>query len=457
MQLELLDSFDVPTIAMPPRSRLVSLAPQGVGTANCESLISYLVRLAGAHVVRPNVLVKNIIVPLTDISLDTSMFSFCCKFSRTINSYMYYARTFSCAIQKLTLQRNLDLLTLLPWADLFDPKGSGLLRDHVAICPECLEAWSKDEQDIYYPTIWYLRAVRFCSAHGCLLEEVCSSCGQRQNFIAHHAALGYCSHCGAWLGKSGQRTTEKPVAAEISDHDRFMISAVEQMIASNGEAANFATHTNLLNRIQHYSQVLADGNIFALEQLLGFSRGAINSWVAKESRPRVDRFLELCYRLRTMPVQFLSDEVTSDAAVVSQGVRKHNPTHKTKASRETLLGIRRQLESILEGDDLVSQPAVAKALGVKLRFLLYHFPDLCSAIAQKRRARIAALAKEKRDVRVQKAKAVAEQMLTDLRPISRRKLSRALETEGLSFADAEVRGAALLVLTEHLTSCKKSP
>src|SRR5260370_42584393 len=52
------------SIALPERSTLYAPAPIGVGTAGCESLTSYLARLAEAHCVYPGVLLQQMIVPL---------------------------------------------------------------------------------------------------------------------------------------------------------------------------------------------------------------------------------------------------------------------------------------------------------------------------------------------------------------------------------------------------------
>ena len=54
-------SIALPT--MPARSRLYSLAPMGVGSAQVESVTSYVMRLANAHAVFPGTLVRAEISP----------------------------------------------------------------------------------------------------------------------------------------------------------------------------------------------------------------------------------------------------------------------------------------------------------------------------------------------------------------------------------------------------------
>lgn len=452
MQLELLESFDTPSLEMPARSKLVSLRPQAIGTPYCEGLISYITRLAYAHMIGPQHLVQKIIAPIADIHLETSMINFSHGSARTINSYMRYADRFSDAITTLTQQEGLKNLTLLPWRDLLDPKGSGLLREYVAVCPKCLDQFSAAKAEIYYPLIWYLRAARICIKHHCRLEDTCPSCGKCQIFVGRYPTLGYCTHCGAWLGTSAasERTTSQ--MDEISVRDTFMTAAIEEMIAYNSTAEQFVSHKLLVDRVDKYCQHLTSGKLYQFGKYLGFSQHSIASWKTKMVRPRLDTFLELCFRLGQMPLDFLTAEIPADLAYSVKEFPKVPTRKKPKVSQDTLEMIRKRLEKILEGVDHPSQPVIAKTIGVKISFLLYHFPELCRAIADKRRKMISNHTMLKRAAKIEKAKAITESMFTELRPISRRKIGSAMEKEGLTFADRETRRAALEVLSDHQPS-----
>jgi hypothetical protein len=58
------DLWDLTPTKPPPRSRLYSLQPMGLGTSRVESLTSYLTRLAQAHTVSLRTLVKREVFPL---------------------------------------------------------------------------------------------------------------------------------------------------------------------------------------------------------------------------------------------------------------------------------------------------------------------------------------------------------------------------------------------------------
>ena len=56
--LEIYESCDLEKPKFPPRSRLYSLEPVGMGTPHVESLTSYIARLAEAHCVTPRILIE---------------------------------------------------------------------------------------------------------------------------------------------------------------------------------------------------------------------------------------------------------------------------------------------------------------------------------------------------------------------------------------------------------------
>lgn len=448
MQLELLQSFDSPSPSIPPRSKLVSLKPRERGTAYAEGLISYLTRLAGAHVVRPNVLMKDVILPIAEIHLETGSCSFNEDYSRTINSYVVYASKVSCAIEALTLQSDLRELTFLPWGDLLDPKGVMLLRDHVGVCRQCLDEFEKEEDGIYYPLVWYVRLAKICSKHQRWLEEECPRCCKKQSFVAHHAMLGYCTHCGAWLGTSVANVAAGP-SAVITARDSFLVSALEQMIGHNSVAGTIATNKRFVGRLSLYIQSLTGGNIRAFEKRLGFNQDVVLSWLTRGTRPRIDRFLELCFRLGQTPIQFLTADIPADFAS-GVGSFELPPAIRAKPrSKEELRAIEAALKLIADGPDAQNRIDVAASLGVTPRFLVHHFPELASAISEKWRRNLAVRTARKRAEKIRRAKAVIEKMFVQLRPISRRAIWAALEHDGLTFADRDIRQAVRAVIEEH--------
>ena len=53
------DSWDLAPATIPPRSRLHSIVPIGIGTPFVESLTGYMIRLAASHAVRVSDLIEH--------------------------------------------------------------------------------------------------------------------------------------------------------------------------------------------------------------------------------------------------------------------------------------------------------------------------------------------------------------------------------------------------------------
>lgn len=196
---------------MPPRSRLYSLQPIGLGTPYTESLSSYLQRLAQHHHLRPWQLYTYELVPLIEneeylLSIDTNKTSIKQTFLSTkttpsnlsvINGRKYITMAIVSALEKLTGRDDLRCLTLVTWFYLFNSYHCPLKQVY-AWCPHCYQIWKEQEETIYIPLLWLLKDVIFCPLHHIRLENICPFCHQK---MLNFCQPGYCSHCENWLGQ----------------------------------------------------------------------------------------------------------------------------------------------------------------------------------------------------------------------------------------------------------------
>jgi TniQ len=110
--------------ALPPRSRLYSLEPIGIGTPQTESLTSYISRLAAAHSVRVRDLVIGELLPhmrrlhFADSSHADLFSAFWRSETRALNGTCSLARRMVHALEEKTGRRDVRFLTLLTWSDV---------------------------------------------------------------------------------------------------------------------------------------------------------------------------------------------------------------------------------------------------------------------------------------------------------------------------------------------------
>src|SRR5438105_3941147 len=108
---------NTPRTELPPRSRLYSLVPIGIGTPIVECLTSYINRLAWSYRIGPQILVADEIIPHLSKSYYFQSFphlisNFCHQDALNINSVGEATIDWFTTIEKLTQRSGLQKLTL---------------------------------------------------------------------------------------------------------------------------------------------------------------------------------------------------------------------------------------------------------------------------------------------------------------------------------------------------------
>lgn len=195
---------------IPPRSRLAHLPPIAVGTLFAESLNSYTLRLAQAHVVTPRILVTKLIAPemlkygYPPKGCHKRIQNLFTPASRLVKGNEVdgiTATAFIQALESLTLRQDISRLSLLHNASALI--AGGRLRRLQAWCPLCLESWQQHQRTIFHPLIWLLQELSICPQHTFQrLIESCPYCQHSFPPLAPNLQPGFCPRCHHWLGSS---------------------------------------------------------------------------------------------------------------------------------------------------------------------------------------------------------------------------------------------------------------
>ena len=221
----LFESWDCRPATVPPRSRLYSLKPIGIGTPFVESLTGYVSRLADAHAVSVGNLVGRELSlvgskpthpfgPFVPRVQNAGSHGFCG--TRSANGLGEIAKRWVVALERGTLQRDLRFLTLLPFEGVFS-KGR-IFRRTRAWCSACYAHWRCTGATVYEPLLWTMRLVTICPRHSQPLDEVCPNCGERMKPLGAYARPGHCSKCLQWLAAEDTSVAPTP-PAQKSDAD----------------------------------------------------------------------------------------------------------------------------------------------------------------------------------------------------------------------------------------------
>lgn len=454
MPHETLELFDITPPRTSARSKLILVDPMGKGTPLVEALTSLLVRTANAHVVRPTILFNRIVLPITKIELYKYSGKFFNGDAGTMNSYLKYSRETVTALEALTLTKDLDRLTLMPWKPILNRTGAGALRKYLGFCPRCLDAWRREGSKIYYPLAWHLRSVRYCPTHEVPLLDRCPHCNHHQSILGQHNVLGHCTGCGHWLGApsapcSGQSTD----SVALTPRERFHQDAVLEMLEMSADPAFSVSHQQFLERLRAHIDILCGGMVRTFGRRFGFS-SVVGNWFDGKN-PRLDLFLEMCHRLQRTPRAFLFGEIPQDFGEGLPEIASPITIQRKSLTAQEIQAIESGLTAILGSAEAITQLEAAKRLGMTRRHLNYRFPDLATKISQKHKAKVREDALAKLERKRQVAREVTIELMSHPRSISRRKIGAALEQKGVTMADPEVRTVVKQTVKDTTGSSKK--
>lgn len=295
-----------------PRSRLYHLEPMGLGTFYVESLTSYIERLASAHNVTARNLLLFEIAPLVKQHSISKLIrnSFCVNhfFKKHLNGMSKKASSYVHALEALTLCKDLYFLTMLPWVEITDIRGS--FRSNSAWCPACYEEWRLAKKVIYEPLIWSFSPVEICPFHHQPLVFQCPSCNRASALITAYSEPGYCYSCRAWLGR--ELISINTFKLEISELERqeSIVANIGEILAVAPSLASLPSRERIAKIFSIYADLL-QGNIAELTRILKISRDNICTWITGESLPTINSLLQICNSLNISLLSFLTSELTS--------------------------------------------------------------------------------------------------------------------------------------------------
>ncbi len=377
--------------AMPPRSRLYNLKPEGIDTPYTESLTSYLTRLAEAHCVLTGTLMNKELAPLLDPRgrsfLRRGSLSHLYLGAGAINGSEDGATRWVGALETLTLRSDLRYLTLLTWQNVL--AKTGLVRPTRAWCPACFEEQSIGGKVIYEPLLWALDVVTACPQHRCKLQQRCphKGCHRLLPWLSSQARPGRCGYCQKWLGIS--------VNSDLFEGEQLETSELTWQLwvwENLGELIAFAPQVRtppLRQRIEkgmlYYVEQSAGGYMTTLARILGINMTIVWQWCRDHSVPTLSNLLRLCYALDISLRSFLLEEdemPTANLRDLPFQQPEVQPLKRRKPLEKNIM--RSVLEAALATEQIPppSLESVARQVGYRSPRPFYNdFPDLCYAIS----------------------------------------------------------------------------
>lgn len=405
--------FDIST-------RLFSLNPIGIGTGMIERQTSYIARLAEAHSVTVGTLVgKELALVLSKKYILKSSVEGGSRFFDTaseINGFGKVAEDCSHGLEILTGCTNLKSLTLVTWKQMIPSRG--VFRETKAWCPCCLEKWKVNNQVIYEPLLWSVKAVHICIEHRVRLQNRCPNCSNEVPIMTRKTRNGFCNNCGCWLGYSQIISDMQPTNWEF-----YVVTNVMELLVMG--------QINVLHcdQIHMFFKSLVDnkGSKSAFSRAVGLPKTTVRAWYAGNNKPSLDALLIICYGVKQQVRQILEGFGNADFSIagVESLFKQKTPKLKRSFNHDK---IEISLKEIIDGkiNPPPSVKEVAKNFMCDKRLLYRHYPDLCKIISEKHTAYVQECRNKRIEEACLKVKDVTKDMFYQGIHPNRRKVERVL-------------------------------
>jgi hypothetical protein len=197
-----------------------------------------------------------------------------------INGKRQTARNWVTLIERLSGQRSLSALTMLPWQSVV--ADMALLRRVRAWCPKCLAEQKREKRIIYEHLSWALAAVNVCADHEIKLQTKCPHCERTSSPLSGKLIPGRCSRCLRWLGNSSLGMS----ASQATDdqYELWVANQLGQLIAAGYQLEASAIAQRFSNFLRTYPNHVCNGNASAFARFLGIG-ASLSSLAIHENAP----------------------------------------------------------------------------------------------------------------------------------------------------------------------------
>jgi GTPase SAR1 family protein len=233
-----LESLDLTQPTIISRTHLYDVQPVGIGTADVESLTSYIGRVAEAHCVSTGTLFarklsahvgKDYLVAMKNSTVFAVLHQ---VDTQAINGISQISEGFVYALETLTRRNGLRFLTMQTWKEAISTRN--LLRATRAWCSQCFEQWRDTGSVIYEPLLWALNVIKACPRHRRRLQFRCPECEKQLAQFSRSFRPGYCPRCHCWLGRSlnALQDGSEPLTEKEIEWQAFAANLVGELVAA---------------------------------------------------------------------------------------------------------------------------------------------------------------------------------------------------------------------------------
>lgn len=363
------------------RSKLYNIEPLGLETGMVESLSSYIVRLAYKHNINVGELVNKLIIPELnkDYLIKSAIYGGDSFFegAKTINGCMDNSINTVRVLELFTTRNDLSNLTLYRFKRFFSLRN--LFNDYLSWCSKCINEWSIENLEIYYPLVWHLKNVEISDKHNCFLLDFCLNCHKKMKFLRRKNIPGYCSNCFIFLGDSNLETEKKE---EITDWHRFLSLNICNILKLDFNLIH--TEFVIIKQLNFINEKFFGGSVSEMSKFCCIPNSTLWYWIKGINKSTLEGILLICFKLNIEIIDFLLKGEKVDIKTDSINLLFSNNEKLQRVSIPIDFRlIEKKLEGILKLDTPISMTVAANQIGRDRRVLYQKFPEYCKMISKR--------------------------------------------------------------------------
>lgn len=409
--------FEIPEIffdnSCAPRTEaptdLYPLQPIGIGQGDCESITSYITRLASEHNLSTRIFMKEVLSKLSNNSFKSinHRSNWDIKYQNGYISSGEMADNICKILEKGTGVSGLENCTIIGLRNIIPiNRIFSTVKRH---CPLCLN--NNDSEDLFERLLWSFLIITACPIHNIKLVE--SSCNAQASkhlpLFSRPNLAGVCSTCGSIGFRCISDKKQKASAVEI-----WKAQQISELISNFPLSKKLFSKEKTIEGLNRLIEISTNGNAAAAARKAGINKSSLCEWLKGLHLPGLAQLLNLCITGKVSLTSTLSGEPLEVECPSYQPPPKHK---RTRCNKEQL---KSELENSLQSMPPKSLTAIAKKLKIDSKTLSYHFPELTKNVTQHyakfKASQIDAKRKEERDF----ADGIIRSLIASGRPITNR-------------------------------------
>ncbi|WP_196229850.1 TniQ family protein [Teredinibacter turnerae] len=360
--------------------RLFPIPLQGRGTADVESLVSYIYRSAFEHGVRVGEFLRFINFYSSRTEGGPQGLSKVPQ-SLPVKSLIRPNHTTKAILNMLSSMSGQDLRSsVLIFLEDALGRSSGEVHPELRWCPECFKEMKVEGLPAYIKLIWHLVSISYCPHHRTPLTSKCPACFKEQVTFIRKYPIDYCQHCGYDLSCRDHLSFD-----DISNSWNCPHGDIYKLFEDLAEYEITLDKTGVpssIEKIQEYYRKIGREDV--LYKM--FLKDELNSFLHKQNSISLKKVRRIAYHAGIPLADIISGNGNQSSEVLNPNWSRELPKELQRVglkNKRKHSEVRKRIAEIMKAQQHPpSLKKVARLAEVSVGYIEYRFPDLVREIVK---------------------------------------------------------------------------